>query len=237
LKSSFALRFWFGAFVFLALTPPGNSQEIIRQDEHAFGIAVRGTNGGVFHGTYLAVGAGGDVHRQRFEGTIPANFRAIGSELYVVVQSREEGGTLDVELSKAGTVFKRQSTSVGHGVVSVQSITPEGGLPRETDFELTGSAKYAFLTITTGSGETYQEQVKLPYSKKIFPKEGWVVGMSAQKKEVTRPDPLSVQPRTEVLSDGKEGALRVSIRVTGQVVATEETAEAFGIASAMVKIR
>ena len=49
-----------------------------------------------------------------------------------------------------------------------------------------GSVKFAMLTLTFESGDIEQLLVPIPFTKEFSPKEGWAVGLTAQKVE--RPD-------------------------------------------------
>ena len=199
-------------------------------------ISVQGTSGVTFRGSYLATSDAGESKPTKIEGTVPAEFRVVGTSVYLTVQKQSERGQIDVEISKSGTLVKKQHTDAPFGVVGLASTMPAGGAPRQTDLEVTGSAKFALLTLTSETGDTEQQRVPLPFSKTFFPREGWIVGLSAQKIRVTRPDPLSIHDATEVLDDGKRGSIHAAIRVNGVILGESESSEPFGIASATVRI-
>jgi hypothetical protein len=110
------------------------------------------------------------------------------------------------------------------------------GAPIHTELSVEGSVRFAFLTFTSATGETEQQLVPVPFSQVFYPREGWTVGLSAQKTRVTRIDPLHLDGRLEVLDDGKPGSMRVATKVNGTALGADETSEAFGVASATVRI-
>ena len=213
-----------------------HGQSVIQRGENAFMITVHGRDGTTFSGSYLAATATGEPKTIRIEGRVPAEFRVIATQMFVTVQKLTEDGQIEVEISKNGSTMKRQSTDAPYGVVGLATALPEGGAPQQTEFQVTGSAKYAFLTMTLGTGETTQERVQLPYTKEFFPRVGWIVGLAAQKTRVTRPDPLSIQGKIEVLADGVSGSVHVAIKVSGRTLSEEETAQPFGVATATVRL-
>ncbi len=113
---------------------------------------------------------------------------------------------------------------------------PLAGLPRQTEIRLDGSVKFAFLTLTSETGDTEQRVVEVPFSRTFFPREGWIVGLAAQKTRVTRPNALYVDRRLEVLDDGRNGFLHAEIRVNGRVLAEAGASEPFGVATVAVRI-
>jgi hypothetical protein len=101
-----------------------------------------------------------------------------------------------------------------------------------------GSVKFAMLTLTGEAGDIEQQLVPVPFTKEFYPREGWIVGLSAQKVRVTRPDFFSpaFSPTLEVLDDGVKGSLRVAIRVNGGVLGAADTSDPFGVASTIIRI-
>jgi hypothetical protein len=213
-----------------------NGQAVVHQGESIFVIAIRRSPGTTFRGSYLAVTADGESKTNRIAGMIPAEFTVVATHMFLTVEKLTEGGEMEVEISKNGTAIKRQSTNAPFGVVGLATAMPEGGVPQQTEFQVTGSAKYAFLTISSGTGETRQEQVELPYKQEFFPRVGWIVGLTAQKRRVTRIDPLSLHAKVELLDDGVSGSLHVAIKVNGRTLSEEETSQPFGVASATARL-
>jgi hypothetical protein len=113
---------------------------------------------------------------------------------------------------------------------------PLGGAPQYTEFQVEGSVKYAFLALTSETGDIEQELVPVPFSKVFYPKEGWIVGLMAQKTRVTRPEPMALDGRIQILDDGRSGSVHVAIRVNGTVLNEAETSQPYGIANATVQI-
>lgn len=249
------------AIVALALTGSG---QVIHSGEDSFVIAVKGGRGVTFRGSYRVTGGAGESKETKVEGTVPAEFRAAGTGVYLSFQNQSPGGEiqfridpngsrqidkdpgqesagpfLEVAISKNGSIVKKQRTEAPYGVVMLSTTMPPWGSPRQTELRVDGSVKFASLTLTTESGDTEQQLVPIPFSKTFFPKEGWIVGLLAQKALVTRPDPLSpsVSPTLQVMDDGRRGSLHVAIRVNGSVLGEAETSEPFGVASATVPIR
>ncbi|MEP7352734.1 MAG: hypothetical protein ABI824_05835 [Acidobacteriota bacterium] len=225
---------WRLLIAFWILTGLGYGQDIIHSGESVFTIKVLGNTS--FRGSYLAVSGAGGSKTVKIEGAGSAAFTVAAAQLYLTVQKQTESGQIGVELSKGGVTVKRESTDAPYGVVGLATTLPAGGLPQQTTFEVTGSAKFAFLTLMSGTGETRQEQVELPYSLEFFPKVGWIVGVTAQKRRVTRPDPFSKKGEVLVLADGVQGTLHVAIRVSGRILGEEETTQPFGVASAAVRL-
>jgi hypothetical protein len=119
---------------------------------------------------------------------------------------------------------------------ALQARNPPGVLPRQTEYRVDGSVKFAMLTLTSEVGDIEQELVPIPFTK-VFSKGGGAVGLTAQKTRVVRPDPFDFNgQRREVLDDGTSGLLRVTIRVNGGLVGSADTSEPFGVASTTVRI-
>lgn len=246
-----------------ALCVTGHGQ-VIHSGEEIFVIAVTGGAGVTFRGNYLVTGINGESKQTQVAGTVPAEFRAIGTAVYLNLQNQAPGGEIEIRvnsegereldktsassqnsqflavtISNNGTTLKEQRTDAPHGVVSLATTMPAWGLPRQTEIIADGSVKFAFLTFTSETGDTQQELVPIPFSKSFFPKEGWIVGIIAQKVKVTRLDPLSnanTGPRIEVLDDGTTGSLHVAVRVNGGTLAEAVTSEPFGVATSTARI-
>jgi hypothetical protein len=107
---------------------------------------------------------------------------------------------------------------------------------RSVQLEVEGTVRFAFLTFTSETGDIEQQVVPVRFSKLFYPREGWIVGLSAQKTRVTRIDPLRTHGAIEVLDDGKFGSMRVAIKVNAIPRATDETSEPFGIARATIRV-
>ena len=108
---------------------------------------------------------------------------------------------------------------------------PQSGM-KEVTYAVDGTAKYADLTLTNKDGGTDQNQVKLPFEKKFYAKNGQSLYLSAQKVKVfkkvlgTRPD------EQELVYDGIAGTVHVLIRVSGAVVGEASSDVPYGIATA-----
>ena len=113
---------------------------------------------------------------------------------------------------------------------------PRAGAPKQTEIRVDGSVKFASLTLTSETGDTEQQLVEIPFSRTFFPREGWIVGLVAQKTRVTRPNPLYVDRRLEILDNGRDGSLHAEIRVSGKVLAEAATSEPFGVVTAITRI-
>jgi hypothetical protein len=214
-------------------------------------------------GEILVVSASGDK-RIKVEGTTPLEYPVTGAEVYLNIQRQSRGRfpmmTLDkngrreldqdptspsnvsqphllVEIQKNGVAIKSQRTTAPFGVVSLSTVARQGGMGRYSELVVDGTVKYAFVTMTNEKGDTEQELVPVPFSKVFYPREGWIVGITAQKTEVTRPDPLSVRNVIEVLDDGVRGTMHVAIKVSGRLVAEETTSVAYGVASATAVVK
>jgi hypothetical protein len=243
-----------------ALFVVGNGQ-VIHSGEETFVIAVTGGAGVTFRGSYLVAGINGESKETQVAGMVPAEFRAVGTAVYLNFQNQNPGGEVEirvgsdgkreldktsaaaqnskflaVSISKNGTTVKEQRTDAPHGVISLATTMPPWGLPGQTELIADGTVKFAFLTFTSETGDTEQELVPVPFSKAFFPKEGWVVSITAQKVRVTKLDTVSMRPVLQVLDDGTAGLLHVAIRVNGGVIAQANTAEAFGVVSSTVRV-
>jgi hypothetical protein len=254
--------YWRLPVVLCALWVTGSGQ-VIHSGESIFVIKVQGGRGVVFRGSYLVATNTGESKNVRVEGTAPAEFRVVGTSVYLSFQNQSpadgreieirinsegkreldkgspranEGQYLQVAISKNGSTIKEQRTDAPYGVVSLASTEPAGGPPKHTEYRVDGSVKFAMLTLTTEKGDIEQQLVPIPFMKEFFPKEGWAVGLTAQKIRVTRLDPLSVTPSIEVLDDGRSGSLHVAVVMNGGVLEQATTSEAFGVASASVRI-
>jgi len=147
----------------------------------------------------------------------------------------QTGSWLEVEISKNGGSLKRQRTDAPHGVISLGTAPPAMGAAIGTELRVEG-VRFAFITFTSETGDIEQQLVPVPFSKVFYPKGGSIVGLTAQKTRVTRVDALHTDGRLEILDDGKDGEIRVAIRVNGQPIGSGQTSEPFGVASTTVKI-
>lgn len=251
-------RFW----PLAALTTLGmvHAQDVLRAGESTFVITVRGTPGVTFHGNYLLETASGQT-KNKLQGIAPAEFKVVGTAVYLTVQNQQRGGEmevrldssgklmldresprangaqyLEVELSKNGATVKKQRTDAPFGIVTLASRTPPGGSPRQTELQIEGSAKFAFITVDSGTGDQEQQLVPVPFSKAFFPKQGWIVGVTAQKARVVQPDHSHAGEDLQVLYDGKSGNLRVSVKVNGATLATDDTYAPYGVVNATATI-
>jgi hypothetical protein len=227
-------RIW--AILFVLAADTGYGQGVLHDGEVIFAVSVKGTSGVSFRGSCLSTGYDGQSKTTTIEGTVPAEFRVVGTSIYLTLQKRSERGQIEVEISKSGALVKKQYTDAPFGVIGLASTMPAGGAPRQTDLEVTGSANFALLTLMSETGDTKQQQVTLPFTKTFFPKEGWIVGLAAQKVRVTRPDPTSPSGAIEVQADGMHGSVHAAIRVNGVILGESESSEPFGIASATIRI-
>jgi len=100
-------------------------------------------------------------------------------------------------------------------------------------YEIDGTAKYANITWNNGAGGTEQKQVKLPYEEEFSGPVGMLAYVSAQKTKVTR---SSGYDRNEVLSDGVQGTVHVTVKINYRKVGEAESDAPFGIAKASGKV-
>jgi len=214
----------------------GHGQAVLHDGEAIFAVSVKGTSGVSYRGSCLSTVYDGRSETTTIEGTVPAEFRVVGTSIYLTLQKRSERGKIEVEISKSGALVKKQYTDAPFGVVGIASTMPAGGAPRQTDLEVTGSANFALLTLMSETGDTQQQQVPLPFTKTFFPREGWIVGLAAQKIRVTRPDPASASGAIEVQADGVHGSVHAAIRVNGVILGESDSSEPFGVASATLRI-
>lgn len=246
-----------------ALWTTGSGQVIFHSGESAFVISVKGGPGVTFRGTYLVTTGTGESTEKKVEGTVPAEFSLAGTSVFLSFQNyspdvvggmeirvdadgkrqmdTESAGAsahfLEVSISQNGTTVKEQRTDAPHGVISLATTMPPSGAPRQTELQVDGSAKFAFLTLTSETGDIEQQLVPIPFGRTFYPKEGWFVSLSAQKARVARLDPSSIFPQIQVLDDGVTGSLHVAIRVNGAIVAEAVTSQPFGVASTNVRLR
>jgi hypothetical protein len=227
---------WLPGALFMILLASANGQSILHSGEAVFVITVRGTSGIPFRGSYLVTTAAGESTTQQITGFGPADFKLIGAEIYVSLQKQFEGGDFEVEIFKNGASLKKQRTTAPYGVITLASRMLPIGAPKQTEIRVDGSVKFASLTLTSETGDTEQQLVEIPFSRTFFPREGWIVGLVAQKTPVTRPNPLYVDRRLEVLDNGRDGSLHVEIRVSGRVLAEAATSESLGVVTAITRI-
>ncbi len=105
-------------------------------------------------------------------------------------RGRTTGNTSKLRFSRTVPRSKSKRTDAPYGVVSHGTAEPSGGPPIQTEYRVDGSVKFAMLTLTSERGDIEQELVPIPFTKEFFPREGWAVGLTAQKIRVTRADPL-----------------------------------------------
>lgn len=109
------------------------------------------------------------------------------------------------------------------------------GEVRIVEYDIDGTATYAGVTWNAAAGATEQKQFKLPVHESFRIATGELAYLSAQKVNVTRPDPLQ-KGGIEILSDGVHGTVHVTIHINWRLV-SEATADApFGIAKASAKV-
>jgi hypothetical protein len=249
------------AITLLALPAFAQSQVVFHSGEAVFTISVRGGNGVKFRGSCLSTPSEGASVTTKLEGVVPAEFKVVGTALYLTVQNltggkepeirvgsdglrvldqespnAQNGYWLEVEISKYGGSIKTQRTDAPHGVISLKTTPPaEGGRAIGTELQVEGVG-YAFITFTSDTGDIAQQLVPVPFSKVFYPREGAIVGLTAQKTRVTRVDPSHADGRLEILGDGRTGDMVVTIRVNGQPIGLAQTSEPFGVASTTVRI-
>jgi hypothetical protein len=251
--------------ILIAISMPlvsGYGQTVLHSGENIFVISVQGGNGVAFRGSCLATSIAGESKNTKLEGVAPAEFRVVGTDVYLTLQSltggkepeirigtdgkrvldqvspnAQAGPYLDVTISKNGATLKSQRTDAPHGVITLSTTPPASGAAIRTELEVEGSVRYAVLTFTSETGDIEQQLVPVPFNKVFYPREGWIVGLSAQKARVTRIDPLGLHGAIEVLDDGRSGSMRVAIKVNGASRGSDETSEPFGIAKATIRVQ
>lgn len=82
-------------------------------------IAVSGTTGLEFSGSYMVTDTGGSSTSQSVSGTVPQTYTVEGSMVSVVFQNQGDSGTLTVKVLKDSEVIKEATTTASYGVVSV----------------------------------------------------------------------------------------------------------------------
>lgn len=248
------------AIALLALPAFSQGPHVFHSGEEIFTISVRGGNGVQFRGSCLSTTSEGASVTTKLEGVVPAEFTITGKAMYLTVQNltggrepeirvgsdglrvldqkspnAQAGSWLEVEISKYGGTIKTQRTDAPHGVISLKTTPPADGAAIGTELQVEG-VRYAFITFTSETGDIEQQLVPVPFSRVFYPKEGSIVGLTAQKTRVTRIDPSHADGRLEIMDDGQTGEIRVAIRVNGQPIGSAQTSEPFGVASATIKI-
>jgi hypothetical protein len=248
------------AITLLALPGFAQSPVVLHSGEAIFTISVRGGNGVKFRGSCLSTPSEGASVTTELKGVGPAEFRVAATAIYLTVQNltggkepevrvgsdgrtvldqqspnAQTGSWLEVEISKNGGSVKTQRTDAPHGVISLGTAPAATGGAIRTELQVEG-VRFAFITFTSDTGDIEQQLVPVPFSKVFYPKEGSIVGLTAQKTRVTRIDALHTDDRLEVLDDGKDGEIRVAISVNGQPIGSAHASEPFGVASTTVKI-
>jgi hypothetical protein len=234
------------------------SPGILHSGEANFTITVRGGPGVRFSGSCLSIAGDGAPTQTTVAGTVPAEFNIAGAEVYLTLQnmtaqsqpeirldssggfdqkSPSVSGTswLGVEIAKNGSTIKRQQTNAPHGVVSLKTTSTPAGSPVSTELEVEG-AHFALISFTSQTGDIEQQLVPVPFDRTFYAPEGSVVTLTAQKVLVTRLAPAHADGTIETLDDGRNGDLRVAIRVNGQALGVAQTREPFGVASTTVKV-
>jgi hypothetical protein len=248
------------AIALMAVSANSQSPVVLHSGESIFTVTVRGGNGVRFRGSCLSTPSDGASVTTRLEGIVPAEFKIVGTALYLTVQNLTEGrepevrvgsdgvtvldqkspnaqagSWLEVEILKNGGSIKTQRTDAPRGVVSLSTTPPAAGAAERTELQVEG-VRFAFITFTSNTGDIEQQLVPVPFSKIFYPKEGWIVGITAQKTHVTRLDPVHTDGRIETLDDGRAGEMTVAIRVNGQPIGSAQTSEPFGVASTTIRI-
>jgi hypothetical protein len=246
--------------VVISLSVPaiGQSPRVLHSGEANFAITVRGGPGVRFSGSCLSIAGDGATIQTTVAGTVPADFNVVGAEVYLTLQNMSaqsqpeirldsSGGFdqkspsvsgsswLGVEIAKNGSTIKRQQTNAPHGVVSLKTTSPPAGAPISTELQVEG-ARFALISFTSETGDIEQQLVPVPFDRTFYQPEGSVVTLTAQKVLVTRLAPAHADGTIETLDDGRNGDLRVAIRVNGQALGVAQTREPFGVASTSIKI-
>jgi len=245
------------AIVLLALQAFCQSSQVLRSGEGIFTIAVRGGTGVRFRGSCLSTTGDGASVTTKLEGVVPAEFKITGAAVHLTVQNltgdtlpdirvgsdgvrvldqksskAQAGSWLEMEISKYGGTIKKQRTDAPHGVISLNTTPPAAGSPIGTELRVEG-VRFALVTFTSETGDIEQQLVPIPFSRVFYPREGSIVGLTAQKTRVTR---VGLDGTLEIMDDGQSGELRLEIRVNGQPVGSAQTSDAFGVASTTIKI-
>lgn len=100
------------------------------------------------------------------------------------------------------------------------------------EYEVSGTARYAAITLTNASGGSEQVTEKLPFTKSFTVPAGSQLYLSAQKTRVTRDDSQLITQRTIVLDDGIAGNVEVYIRINDVLRQQANTLSPFGVATA-----
>jgi hypothetical protein len=248
------------AVVLLALPAFSQGPQVVHSGEAIFTISVRGGQGVRFRGSSLSTTGEGPSVTTRLDGAVPAEFKIIGAAVYLTVQNltggkepeirlgrdglrvldqkspKAQGSSwLEIEISKNGGTIKTQRTDAPYGVISLTTAPPATGSPISTELQVEG-VRFALITFTNEAGDIEQQLVPVPFNKVFYPREGSIVGLTAQKTRVTRLDPTHIDGTIQVMDDGQSGELRVAIRVNGQSLGSAQTSEPFGIASSTIKV-
>ena len=248
------------AIVLMALPAFSQGPQVLRSGEQIFTVSVRGGMGVRFRGSCLSTAADGTSVTTKLEGFVPAEFKIVGAAVYLTVQNltggtqpeirlgpaglrvldqkspKAQGGSwFEVEISKNGATIKTQRTDAPYGVISLTTTAPATGSPISTELQVEG-VRFAFITFTNETGDIEQQLVPVPFSRVFYPREGSIVGLTAQKIRVTRIDPTHSDGTLQVMDDGQSGELRLAIRVNGQSIGSAQTSDPFGVASATIKI-
>jgi hypothetical protein len=107
---------------------------------------------------------------------------------------------------------------------------------RMVEYDVDGTAKYANVTFTNGSGSTEQKQVKFPHHDSFPAAVGVLAYVEAQKVKVTAVDKTDILERLKVLADGASGTVHVVIHINSQVRGEATSDAPFGIAKVSAKV-
>jgi hypothetical protein len=248
------------AITLLTLPAFAQSPVVLHSGEAIFTISVRGGNGVEFRGSCLSTPSEGAAVTTELKGKTPAEFTIAATAIYLTIQNltggrepevrvgsdgrsvldlqspnAQTGSWLEVEISRNGGSVKRQRTDAPHGVISLGTAPAATGGAIRTELQVEG-VRFAFITFTSDTGDIEQQLVPVPVGKVFYPKEGSIVGLTAQKTRVTRLDPVHTDGTIEILDDGTNGEVHVAIRVNGQLIGSAHASEPFGVASTTVKI-
>jgi len=103
---------------------------------------------------------------------------------------------------------------------------------RMVEYDIDGTANYADVTWTNGTGSTEQKQVKFPFHESFAAPLGMVAYVSAQKAVVKKESIFGI----EVVSDGKQGTVHVAVHINSQLRGEATSDAPFGIAKVSAKV-
>src|SRR5271170_4562977 len=88
------------SIAFGTLLVTGNGQGI--NPVASFVITVHGGDGVTFRGSYLVTGASGESKENKVEGRVPAEFRALGTGVYLNFQNQSPGKEVEIRVDANG---------------------------------------------------------------------------------------------------------------------------------------